>query len=104
MEKDQRKNWEDIVEEWKQLLCKNIQEDFSQFMNSRVVQNTDEEKILRDKFLLQLQLVERKRIEIVERISQVSPPTINNDLVCSLQGDVTNIYNEFSKFSNTLIQ
>ena len=66
-------------------------------MNSKVVQNTDEEIILRDELLLSLQIVEGKRTDMMERIGQVSPPAVSNSLVCSLQGEVANLYNEFSK-------
>ncbi len=97
LEKDQRKLWEDLVEEWKELVCQNIHQDFEEFMSGKVVTNTDEEKILKDQFLQRLQMVENRRTETMEAIASLSPPTIDDSLLQMLMENVSKLYDEFSE-------
>ena len=97
MEKDLRKKWDDMVDEWKDIVCEKIRGDFSQFMSSKMVANTDEEEILKDQFHSRLQIVERKRAEVMERMGNISPPNVNIGVLEKLKEELSNVYNEFSE-------
>lgn len=93
-EKQQRKKWTLLVEDWKKLLFKNTLNTFIRFMKDREIVCPSEMTSLKESLASDQRGTGLKRKELMERIMDLKPPNITPSMIYEWREKVDTLYEE----------
>ena len=80
-EKENYKKWQDLTEDWRQLLLKNCFKSFAIFMEAREIANPEEMDILKERLAEEQKKAGVQRKALMEQVLNFKPPTVSPAIV-----------------------